>query len=117
MSNVPPLIDISSYINTQIVNYEPPPLIDMSSYIKTQIVDDEPPPLTYMYEYETYIMIGVNMFKCKNEIHVVKPLLKLLHDNNAIPRDNYNGINDGLQGFDTDLNEENKFYNNLVKNV
>ena len=69
------------------------------------------------YNNDSVAVLIDNMFKCKNEIHVVKPLLKLLHDNNAIPRDNYNGINDGLQGFDTDLNEENKFYNNLVKNV
>jgi hypothetical protein len=50
MSNVPPLIDMSSYINT--IN-------------QTQIVNDEPPPLTYLYEYEKYIMIDVNMYKCK----------------------------------------------------
>jgi hypothetical protein len=52
MSNIPPLIDMSSYINI-IINHN------------TQIVDDEPPPLTYMYEYKSYVMIGVNMFKCK----------------------------------------------------
>ena len=69
------------------------------------------------YNNDSVAVLMDNMFKCKNEIHVVKPLLKLLHDNNAIPRANYKGINDGLQGFDTDLNEENKLYNNLIKNV
>ena len=69
------------------------------------------------YNNDSVAVLMDNMFKCKNEIHVVKPLLKLLHDNNAIPRANYKGINDGLQGFDTDLNEENKLYNNLVRNV
>jgi len=69
------------------------------------------------YNNDSVAVLMDNMFKCKNEIHVVKPLLKLLHDNNAIPRANYKGINDGLQGFDTDLNEENKLYNNLIRNV
>ena len=69
------------------------------------------------YNNDSVAVLMDNMFKCKNEIHVVKPLLKLLHDNNAIPRANYKGINDGLQGFDTNLNEENKLYNNLVQNV
>jgi hypothetical protein len=52
MSNIPPLIDMSFYINMSINN-------------NTQIVDDEPPPLTYMYEYKSYIMIDINMYKCK----------------------------------------------------
>ncbi len=48
MSNIPPLINMSSNIFTN-----------------TQLLHEEPPEPTYLYEYDTYIMIGVNKYKCK----------------------------------------------------
>jgi hypothetical protein len=59
-----------------------PPLIDMSIYSiffhQTQIVSDEPPPLTYLYEYKSYIMIGVNMYKCKKCDKVLQTVTGIL---------------------------------------
>ena len=75
-----------------------PPLIDMSSYINnnTQIVDDEPPPLTYMYEYETYIMIGVNMFKCKKCDKVLQTRTGIITHHHTHDRPTYNEINNDI---------------------
>jgi hypothetical protein len=75
-----------------------PPLIDMSSYINnnTQIVDDEPPPLTYMYEYKTYIMIGVNMYKCKKCDKVLQTVTGIISHYHTHDRPSDNEIDNDI---------------------
>jgi hypothetical protein len=88
MSNIPPLIDMSLYINMSI-NMS----INLGIFNHTQIVNDEPPPLTYMYEYKSYIMIGINMYKCKKCDKVLQTVTGILTHYYTHDRPTYNDIN------------------------
>jgi hypothetical protein len=69
-------------------------------------------------KYEKLISVWMDkMYDCKDNIHQVNPLFKILHENNILKTDKFKVLNNALIGFNSNFDDEKEYYDNYKENL